>query len=161
MPTHHACQPPPLIRDREIPAALELVMNLPELGPHPFRLGLTPDPEPPAPPGRADVREPEEGERLWLAQTPRPTTFGRVTAELDQPRLVRVQFQPEPREPLTKSAKEPVGVVPMFEPDGEIVSEAHDDDIATRLVVPPPVGPQVEDVVQVDVREQRRRRCPL
>jgi len=105
-------------------------MNLPELGPHPFRLGLAPDPEPSTPPGCADVREPEEGERLRLTQTPRPTTFGGVPPELDQPCLVRVQFQSEPREPLAKRAKEPVGVVPMLKPEREIVSLCRPPDYA-------------------------------
>jgi hypothetical protein len=34
-----------------------------------------------------------------------------------------------------------------LKPDGEIVSEAHDNDDAARLVASPPVDPQVEDVV--------------
>src|SRR6478609_7943991 len=142
-----------------MPTPLQLVMDLPQLGPHPFRLGLSPNPEPPLPPGRTDVRETQEGERLRSTQ--RPTTFGRVASEFDQPRLVRVKLQTELGEPVAKRGKEPVGVVTMLKPDGEIVSEAHDNDVTARLVVSPPIDPQVEDVVQVHVGEQRRYRCPL
>jgi hypothetical protein len=46
------------------------------------------------------VREAEEVERVWLAQPARPASFGGIPAELDQPRLVRVQLLPELREPL-------------------------------------------------------------
>ena len=102
-----------------MPAPLQLVIDLPQLGPHPFRLGLAPNPEPPLPPGRTDVRETEKGERLRLTQPARPTTFGRVASEFDQPRLVRVKLQTELGEPVAKRGKEPVGVVTMLKPDGE------------------------------------------
>ena len=144
-----------------MPSPLQLVVNLLQLGPHPFRLGLAPNPEPPLPPGRTDVRETQEGERLRLTQPPRPTTFGRVASEFDQPRLVRVKLQTELGEPVAKRGKEPVGVVTMVKPDGEIVRETHDNDVAARLVVSPPIDSQVEDVVQVHVGEQRRYRCSL
>src|SRR5664279_3711309 len=130
-----------------MPAPLQLVIDLPQLGPHPFRLGLAPNPEPPLPPGCTDVRETEEGERLRLTQPARPTTFGRVASEFDQPCLVRVKLQTELGEPVAKRGKESVGVVTMLKPDGEVVSEAHDNDVAARLVVSPPIDPQVEDVV--------------
>ena len=47
----------------------------------------------------------EEGERLRLTQPTRPTTFGRVASEFDQPRLVRVKFQTELGEPVAKRGK--------------------------------------------------------
>src|SRR6478735_3264274 len=99
-----------------MPSTLQLVIDLLQLGPHPFRLGLAPNPEPPLPPGRTDVRETQEGERLRLAQPPRPTTFGRVASEFDQPCLVRVKLQTELGEPVAKRGEEPVGVVTMLKP---------------------------------------------
>src|SRR4029079_16986032 len=97
-----------------MPAPLLLVLDLLQLGPHPFRFGLAPNPEPPLPPGRTDVREPQEVERFRLTQPPRRTTFGRVASELDQPCLVRVKLQTELGEPVAKRSKEPGGVVPML-----------------------------------------------
>src|SRR6476659_2920709 len=85
-----------------MPSTLQLVIDLLQLGPHPFRLGLAPNPEPPLPPGRTDVRETQAGERLRLTQPPRPTTFGRVASEFDQPRLVRVNLQTELGERVAK-----------------------------------------------------------
>ena len=86
---------------------------------------------------------------------------GGVPPELDQPGFVRVQFQSELREPAAKLVPEPLSVLSVLEPDDEIVSETHDDHITARVPLPPPVGPQVQDVVQVHVGEQRRNRCPL
>jgi hypothetical protein len=39
----------------------------------------------------------------------------------------------------------------MLEARHEIVSEAHKDHVPARVPTPPLVGPQVEDVVQIDV----------
>ena len=53
----------------------------------------------------------------------------------------------------------------MLKPDGEIVRETHDNDVAARLVVSPPIDPQVEDIMQVHVAQQdadrSALRCPL
>ena len=42
-----------------------------------------------------------------------------------------------------------------------VVGEAHDDHVATRVPPPPPLGPQVKDIVEIDVHQQRGYRCPL
>src|SRR6516162_1406516 len=50
----------------------------------------------------------------------------------------------------------------MLEPGDEVVGEAHDDHVAARVPPPPPLGPQVKDVMEVDVRQQRGyRSCGL
>ena len=36
-----------------------------------------------------------------------------------------------------------------------VVRETHDDHITPRVTAPPPLGPPVQDIVQVDIREQR------
>ncbi len=56
---------------------------------------------------------------------------------------------------LAKPGEEPLGVVLMLEPDDEVVGPPHDDHLTAGVPPPPPVGPQVQDVVQVHVREQR------
>src|SRR4029453_671764 len=107
------------------------------------------------------MREAQEVERLRLALTPGCPVPGGMPPELDQPGLLRVQLQPELREPAAQPGPEPLSVLPVLEPDDEIVSETHDDHITARVPLPPPVGPQVQDVVQVHAGEQRRNRCPL
>jgi hypothetical protein len=106
------------------------------------------------------VREAQEVERLRFSQATACSSRGGEPPGLDQPRLARVQFQPELREPAAQLVQEPLSVLLILEPDDEVVREPHDNDLAVRVALPPPIGPQVKDVVQVHVREQRRRRCP-
>src|SRR6266511_2181016 len=134
-----------------MPTTLELVLDLAQLRPHPIRDGDTPQPEPPVPGLPAHVRKAEEVERFRLTLTPRRPVLGGEPPELDQPGLVRVQLQPEPREPLAKLVQEPPRILLMFEPDGVVVSEPHNDDVPVRPPFPPPVRPQVEHVVQIEV----------
>jgi hypothetical protein len=101
------------------------------------------------------MRKAQEVERLRFTQTPLGPLPASVPAELDQPGLVRVQFQPELREPLAKLGQELPRILLLFEADDEIVRPPHDDHITVCVAVPPPVSPQVEDVMQVHVREQR------
>ena len=96
-----------LLGDGQVLASLELGLHPGKLGPHPFRVSLPPDPEPPGLRGRADVHEPQKGERFRFPGTPGcPVAVG-MPPELNQPGLVRVQFQPELREPAAKLSEEP------------------------------------------------------
>jgi hypothetical protein len=52
-------------------------------------------------------------------------------------------------------------IVPVLEADDVVVDEAHDDHITARVPPAPLVGPDVEDIVEIDVEEQRRCRCSL
>src|SRR5262249_25118588 len=96
-----------------------------------------------------------------LAQAPPSPPLGGEPAKLDQPGLVRVQFQPELRQPLAKLDCEPLGVFPPFKPNDEIVGPAYDDHFTAAGPTPPPSGPPLQDVVRVHVSEQRRYRSPL
>jgi hypothetical protein len=101
------------------------------------------------------VREAEEVERLRLAEAPGCPVTGGEPPELDQPGLLGMQLQVELRKPLTEVPEELLGVTKMLEPDDKVVGEAHDDHVATRMPPSPLPGPPVEDVVEVDVGEQR------
>jgi len=140
---------------------LELVFDRLQLGPHPLLDRVTSQPEAAALRPPAHMGEPQEVERLRLPNTPRRASLGGEPPELNQPGLVGMQLQPELREPLTKLVEEPLGVTVMLEPDDEVIGETSDDHIATRVPTPPLPDPQVEHVMQVNVSEQRRRRCPL
>jgi hypothetical protein len=49
---------------------------------------------------------------------------------------------------------EPLGVRAMLEPDNNIIGEPHDDHVTVGMPFPPLPGPEIEDVVQVDICEQ-------
>src|SRR5579884_6229 len=85
----------------------------------------------------------------------RRPVHGGEPPELDQPRLLDLQFQPEFREPLAQLGEEPLRACTMLEAHDEVVRVAHDDHVAACLPPPPSLDPLVEDVVQVHVGEQR------
>jgi len=78
-----------------------------------------------------------------------------VAAELDQARLVQVQLQREVCQALRQFVYEPLSLVPMLETDDNIISIAHDDHVAGGRAPSPAFGPKIEDVVEIDVRQQR------
>jgi len=99
------------------------------------------------------VREPQELERLRLGITAAGSVAGGEPPELDQPRLLPRQLQAEVR---AQVGQEPLGVLTVFKARQEVVGEPHQDHVPARVPPPPPVGPQVKGVVQVDVGKQRR-----
>jgi hypothetical protein len=50
--------------------------------------------------------------------------------------------------------QESLGLVTMLEPQDEVIGLANDDDVAVGVPLPPLLHPQVEQVVQVHVREK-------
>ena len=107
------------------------------------------------------MREAEKPERFRLAESARLAITSGEPPELDKPRLLGVQLQVELREPAAKIRPEPLSVIPILETHHGVVGETHDDHVAARVPLSPLVNPQVEDVVRVDVREQRRNRSPI
>ena len=78
------------------------------------------------------MREAQKVERVRLPEAPYRSSSGGVPAELDQPGLVGVQFQPELREPLTKIGQEPPRIV--------LILEAHDEESRRGESHPPPLA---------------------
>ena len=65
-----------------------------------------------------------------------------------------MERQRECLEPLAHRIEEATCVVLMLEAGHQIIGVAHDDGVATGLLPSPAFGPQIEDVVQVDVAEE-------
>ena len=125
-----------------MPASPELGLDLAQLRPHPFRDRDAPQPEPPAPGLRADVREAQEVERLRLAQTPRRAGCRRRAArtrsagscpDAAPARTSRTAREARSRNRCASSS--------CSKPDDEVVSEPHDDHITVRVVTSPPCRP--------------------
>src|SRR5664280_1406966 len=121
MSSHHAAEPLPLLGDGEMPAPLEFIFDLMQLGPHPLRDGLALEPETPALVLPADVREAQEVERLGLPVAPGRTIPGGIAPELDEPGLVGMQLQAELRETLTKVGEELLRIGLMLESGHEVI----------------------------------------
>ncbi len=86
---------------------------------------------------------------------------GGVAPELNQARLVRVQFQPELAQALLPLQEEPLRVGAMFESRDNVIRVPDHDCVAGGVMLAPVPDPQVEDLMQVDVRQQWRDHCPL
>jgi len=72
-----------------------------------------------------------------------------------------MQRQRELLQPRARDLQEASGLGLVLESDGEIVGIAHDDHIARGLAPAPTLGPEIEDLVQVDVGKKRRCHRPL
>lgn len=80
----------------------------------------------------------------------------RIAAELQQPGFVPMQFERELLEPRSHLLPEAARFGLVLEAHDQIVGVAHDDHVALGFAPPPLLRPKVEDVVQVDVGQQRR-----
>src|SRR3954453_22036485 len=154
-------QPLPLLRDRLVQAPSQLVLDLPQLRPHAVPSGLPAQQELTLAGLAADEGEAEKGEGLRLAETAPGALDRREAAELDQAGLVRMQRQRELLQPRAHRVPEAPGVGLVLEADHDVVRVAHDDHVARGLAPSPALGPEVEDVVQVEVGEERRDHRPL
>src|ERR1700730_4339316 len=105
--------------------------------------------------------EAEEVERLRLAK-PRPfPLLRRSAAELDQTGLVRMEGQRKlgQTNPPLRLATPGIGLV--LKAGNDVVGIAHQDDVSLAMVASPPLRPEIEDVMQVDVRQQGRGNAAL
>ena len=66
-----------------------------------------------------------------------------------------MQLQPELRQPFPECLQKPLGLASVLESQHEIVRVPHEYYLAVRRVFPPGFDPQIENVMQVHVRQQR------
>ena len=98
-----------------MPSSLELVVDLSQLRPHPFRDRDAPEPEPPVldlpqicvNPRKSNVSGFPRPRAARRRAAYRPNSISRV--------LSGMQLQPELREPLAKIGQEPPRILPMLE----------------------------------------------
>jgi len=72
-----------------------------------------------------------------------------------------MQLETKPTEPLSQRSPQLLRIVLMFKTHHEVVSKTHDDDSTARMTLTPLVDPEIEDVVQKNVRKQRADPCSL
>src|SRR4051794_26717942 len=156
IPHHNLLEPSTGGRHRLMPPVSQLRLNRTQLRHHPLFRRFAPDDEgsiAPALPAVMRKAQEREGFRFSLA-TLLPVLGGKAP-QLDQPRLFRIPFQTELCQPLLESFPEAFGLCPAFEADNQIIGIPHDDHIAACLLLAPSFYPQIEDIMQVDVGNQR------
>src|SRR4051794_9896602 len=105
--------------------------------------------------------EAQEIEGLRLALSPcRPVGRG-MPAEFNQAGFIGVQFQGKLRHSGAYRLQEPFGIGPVLETNDRVVGVAHHDHGAARMAFAPLLGPEIVDVMEIDVRQQRRYDRPL
>ena len=143
VPKQHRSQPGPLAGDGETHALPQGLLHLLEFPAQPPGNGLSPHRKLALP--RLAVREAEKVKRLRFPLAPSLTSFCRKAAKLDEPGLLRVQFQVESVKPLPKLNAKPLGLVLVLKANDEVVAVAHDDDITARVTTPPLLSPEIKD----------------
>src|SRR5260370_17034432 len=108
-----------------------------------------------------DERKPQKVEGLRFAE-PAPLVIDRREAtKLNQAGLVRMERQHELLKPCTHRIEETTSVALVLEADHHVIGIAHDDHVASGLALSPALGPQVQNVMQVDIAEERRNHRAL
>ena len=102
------------------------------------------------------MRESKEVERFRLALYPTFAIGCGESTKLDQPRLLRIQGQPESGQSLLHCSQESSGCFFTLESEHTAVGIAHDNHIAPCIFATPLPRPWIKGIVQVDVRHQRR-----
>ena len=93
------------------------------------------------------MREAQKVERFRLPFSSLfPVRFG-VPPEFDPARLVRVEFQPEFRQPLPQVGQETVSFLQMLEPEDRVVGVPHHDHVSPRAFLAPDVHPDIEHLM--------------
>jgi hypothetical protein len=105
--------------------------------------------------------EAQKHEGFRFAEPALLASGGRMAAELNLAGLVRMERQREDLEPITHRVEKATSGALVLEAGHQIIGIAHDDHVALGLLPSPASGPEVEDVVQVDVGKARRDHRPL
>jgi hypothetical protein len=149
---YHRPQPIPGVGHPLMPALAQFLPNRLQFTPQSL-LGRQPSHRKPAtlPSLPADVRESQKIEGLGFALPSPPPVTLRESPKLDQPRFLRVQFQPELLHPLPQLLQEHFRVLPVLETQHSIIGVANHNHVPSRCLPPPLVHPEIEDIMQVDV----------
>ena len=154
---HHGAKPFPLSGNGLMHTPCELGLDLLKFPAHPF-LGCPADDRvhPVASLLPAYMRESQEVESLRPSLAAPDAVRSRIRPKLDQPRLFRMQRQPELLESLLEFGQTPLRRRSALEPNHEVIRPSHDDHVAAdALRLSPVIDPEVENVMKENVRQQR------
>ena len=155
--TYNRAQPRAHFRDGVVHASPQLGFHLAQLRLQPRTNRLPQHGETSvAPLLPADMRKAEKVERLGLPLTERTPVFCREWAELHKTRLLGMQLQPELPKPLGKLLPEPLSIRLVLEPNHDVIGKPDDDHVVSGVRLPPCLDPEVEHVMEVDIRQERR-----
>ncbi len=153
MASHHAREPASLHFEGPMASSHQQGSHLAQLRRHSLRDRLSQQQEAPVLGRRAVVREAQELERLRPAEAPLPALSDGKPSTADQARLLGIEPQPKLGQTLRQVSLEPLGVRAMLKPQHYVVGVPDDEHITAGVPPAPLLGPQIEDVMQVDICE--------
>src|SRR4051812_36188510 len=117
------------------------------------RLRLPLNHEPPASGRPAIVREPQKVEGLRAPVPGGRSALGGEPPERDQPGLALVDRQAELRQPLCQRSEELSPIRSVLTADHQVIRIPTHDDLPGCSMSPPLVYPEVDDIMEEDVRK--------
>ena len=103
--------------------------------------------------GPTTMREPQKIERFGPALPPVAPSLDRIAAELNQARFIRMQGQPELCQPFLQIFQKQPRRCDLLKTHDTVIGIANHDDVSFSLwLFTPVLNPEIENVVQVDVR---------
>ena len=102
------------------------------------------------------MRKAEKVERFRLPFATPLSLVDRIRTKLQQPCFLGMQFQVELLHSFRKFRPKLIGIRFALESSHDVIRESHHDDIAVRALLTPCLDPQIECVMKIDVRQERR-----
>lgn len=78
-----------------------------------------------------------------------------ITPKFNQPGLVRMQAKTESLQAFPKVLQKTPCLRHVLESHHEVIRIANEDDFARGVFLPPLVSPEIEDIMQIDIRQER------
>ena len=150
----HLAKPASCVLHVHVQATQQLRFDLLQLGSHLLGNRLAFDGERPLPRLATHVGEAEEVERFRFTLTALVSAFSHIAAELDQARFLRVEFQSEFEKAVPEFSETAFRISLFLEPDDEVIRVTDDDHVARCPALAPVRNPEIENVVQEDIRQE-------
>ena len=151
----HCSQPPALLVEWSVHVRSQLILDRMQSCSHAISPRRALELERPTSRTTANEDETEKRERFGSVESSTLSPFGGIAPKLDQPRLLPVQFKLELLESRPHGIPETSGIRLVLEAEDDIIGVADDDASASSLSSAPSVGPEVEDIVQKHVGQER------
>src|SRR5438309_1132951 len=145
----------PLLPNGRVHASPQFLFQGPQLSLPPLAHRLSQYREVPLPCSTAAMRKTQEVEGLRFAVSPVSPIWLRKATKFDDSRLVGMQLEAEPRESLAQFCQKLLCFMAMLKARNEVIGKTNEDYVSVRLPLSPSLDPEVENIVEIDVRQQR------
>ena len=149
-----------LFPNGRVHASPQFLLQGPQLGLPPLAHRLSQHREVSFPGFSAAVRKPQEVEGFRCAVATVSSIVFRVAAKLNDSRFVGMQLEAKPRESLAQFSPKPLCFVSMLESRDKVIRKTDEDYLPARLLPSPSLNPEVENIMEIDVRQERADTTP-